>query len=137
MDSTYVSVKDILTTSIFKEHMKNESPIESKLLGVLQKFGLAPVSQKQIGPYRTDIYLEMEGLKIVIECDGKEYHQDKSKDDERDKYLLDRGFIVLRFTGSEICKSPQNCAISIISNLPEFSTSDNYLNYLNSINRNV
>jgi very-short-patch-repair endonuclease len=51
--------------------------------------------------------------KIVIECDGHDFHErtkeQASRDKERDRLLQTAGYVVLRFTGSEIWRNPEKC----------------------------
>ena len=42
--------------------------------------------------------------KVVIECDGAEFHKDKEKDRARDVILNSRGWTVYRITG-RVCKT--------------------------------
>jgi hypothetical protein len=42
--------------------------------------------------------------KVIIECDGAEFHKDKQKDDIRDANLRKHGWTVYRFTGSQCMK---------------------------------
>lgn len=50
-----------------------------------------------------------------IECDGKNYHQNKRKDQIRNSYFRhERGFKVMRFTGSEIWRDPSRCADKVV-----------------------
>ncbi|MBV2144218.1 DUF559 domain-containing protein [Falsochrobactrum sp. TDYN1] len=87
--------------------------------------------QVQIGNYRVDFVLsawtsgyvysahkrsttEPYWRKLVIECDGHEYHErtkeQASKDRSRDRDLTNLGFDVFRFTGSELWRDPWECA---------------------------
>lgn len=68
-------------------------------------------AQQEIGPYRVDFLIvaldpaRRAPLRLAIECDGAEYHTadvDKERDAERDRWMRARGFVVSRFTGSEI-----------------------------------
>lgn len=52
-------------------------------------------------------------FKLIVECDGYEYHSDKrafSQDRNRDRLLQAAGFQVFRFSGSEIIDYPVKCA---------------------------
>ena len=54
---------------------------------------------------------------FVIECDGFEYHSSKeqmSKDYERERALQEKGYTVIRFTGSEINENPEKCVNTTI-----------------------
>jgi len=69
--------------------------------------------------YRVDfLVVHTHGLEgfggTVIECDGHDFHErtkeQAAKDRSRDRELQQRGYRVLRFTGSEIWKDPFGCA---------------------------
>lgn len=51
---------------------------------------------------------------VIVECDGHDFHektkQQAAQDKKRQRALEAEGYHVLRFTGSEIHKSPQRCA---------------------------
>lgn len=53
-------------------------------------------------------------LRILIECDGHEFHQKTKKqveyDNERQLALQTAGYEVIRFSGSQIYKDPLGCA---------------------------
>lgn len=85
-------------------------------------FALEP--QKAIGPYTVDFALtaktKINGARlarIVIECDGHDFHdrtkEQAARDKSRDRYLASQGWTVLRFTGSEIFRDPYICADAI------------------------
>lgn len=73
---------------------------------------------KPILPMRPDIlftHLKTKA-KLVVECDGFEYHKEKEnfkKDRKRDRVLKHAGFETMRFAGSEIYSDPENCAFDI------------------------
>jgi very-short-patch-repair endonuclease len=52
--------------------------------------------------------------RVIVECDGHEYHEktreQARRDKARDRFLQAHGFHVLRFTGSELVQNPLNCA---------------------------
>lgn len=54
---------------------------------------------------------------FVIEIDGYEYHKTKEQrehDYKRERYLLNMGYTVIRFTGTEIFLSCRECALEAI-----------------------
>lgn len=57
-------------------------------------------------------------LKVVVECDGHDYHErtkDQAKrDKQRDRDFTQNGFTVFRFTGSEIHNDALKCALEVI-----------------------
>lgn len=93
------------------------SPIE-KIMYYLLSFvdGIVFYPQIEIGKYKVDfcvtipIYNEEKDKKIIIECDGHEFHEKTKEqaqhDKERDRYLQAEGYPIYRFTGSEIYKNP-------------------------------
>lgn len=44
--------------------------------------------QVTTGPYRVDCLFDCDGQQVVVELDGKAFHQDKEKERQRDQYLL-------------------------------------------------
>lgn len=94
-------------------------------------FCLVPQKEIKIGKkkYFADLYFDAEeisenceidigNLKLVIECDGHDYHhaskQQVKKDYERETDLKLAGYDILRFTGSQIYGDPYRCADTII-----------------------
>ena len=88
--------------------------------------GLSILPQVKIGIYRVDF--QVETCKIIIEIDGKNYHNNfnkdistsrTNKDYERQLYLQQIGYHIIRFTGSQIYNNVHKC----IKTLKEFSLS--------------
>ena|SRR3990167_5083914 len=52
-------------------------------------------------------------LKIVVECDGHDFHEKTKeqarRDKSRDRELVKLGFTILHYTGSEIYNNPEKC----------------------------
>ena len=84
--------------------------------------------QVTINNYRADFYLQAFGIsapweppvrvtgllaRLVIECDGHEFHErtkeQAARDRRRDRWFQTHGITVLRFTGSEIWTDPLGC----------------------------
>jgi very-short-patch-repair endonuclease len=71
--------------------------------------------------YRVDFLItladqEKGEWQFAVECDSKEYHFTEKAfhlDRKRDKELLSIGIITIRFTGSEIVKSPLTCITTL------------------------
>lgn len=90
-----------------------ESPIENQFWHAWEALGsgLVLTPQLEIGPYRVDFAYE--DAKLVIECDGHEFHKEqeqRTNDAGRDRALTLAGWTVMRFTGSEIFKDANACA---------------------------
>jgi very-short-patch-repair endonuclease len=82
-------------------------------------------TQFQISNYRVDFIFCTEvqdckpaGKMLVVECDGHEFHErtkaQAAADRARDRALQDLGYVVYRFTGSEIYRDPMKCAQQIL-----------------------
>jgi very-short-patch-repair endonuclease len=74
-------------------------------------------TQVEIGPYRADILITENDKRLVVECDGAQFHavtkEQVERDKRRDRYCVARGIYVMRFTGAEITKDPRGCAAEI------------------------
>jgi len=83
--------------------------------------------QAKVGKYRVDFLLSCDnGNYVIVECDGHEYHEKSKKqaarDKSRDRDLQSKGYIALRFTGSEIYKNPFQCAEKAFSVVDDILT---------------
>jgi very-short-patch-repair endonuclease len=76
-----------------------------------------PYPQHKFGPYTVDFFIggniEESRPELIIEIDGHQFHE-KTKaqaehDKKRDRFLVGRGFSILRFTGSEIYRDSDSC----------------------------
>jgi very-short-patch-repair endonuclease len=78
--------------------------------------------QVEIGTYRVDFLITVvspiSSYKIVIECDGHDFHektkQQVSKDKKRDRYFQQNGYIVFRYSGSDIVNDPSVIRVDIM-----------------------
>ena len=64
--------------------------------------------QEPIGKYRVDFFIRILGYEqgYIIECDGHEFHEKTKEqakyDKQRERFLVNCGYKVLRYSGSEI-----------------------------------
>lgn len=76
--------------------------------------------QAKIGPYTADFVLfhkhvgtEEPCNVVVVECDGHDFHektkQQASHDKKRDRFMQSRGFLIARFSGSDIWRDANAC----------------------------
>lgn len=76
--------------------------------------------QHPIGPYIVDfVHL---GAKLVVEADGGQ-HLESASDAERDAWLADRGYRVMRFWNDQILREPEAVLEQILSVLQVSSPS--------------
>ena len=109
--------------AITAHRLKTESPLEelltANILGWLDHYGIDDVSvttQVPVGPYRADMMIEVDGRRLVVECDGATFHNNPeaiAHDKRRDRFFVLRGLTVMRFTGAEIRRDPRGCAAEI------------------------
>lgn len=80
-------------------------------------------AQHRIESYRADFLVTSENpqrgrLSVVVEVDGHDFHERTKKqashDKERDRSMQRLGFLVFRFTGSDINSDPIACADEVI-----------------------
>lgn len=78
-----------------------------------------------IGPYRVDFLLTYGEHRLVVECDGWEWHErtleQANRDRERDQALLRAGYPTVRFTGSRVLAAVQECVTDAVDTLFVFA----------------
>lgn len=94
-----------------------------KFAGGTPQYGVLGVSaQVQIEQYRVDFLVSVQDThgeiqQMVVECDGHDFHErtkeQARKDRSRDRRLQELGYVVYRFTGSELYADPIKCALSV------------------------
>lgn len=90
-------------------------------MGPSGKFMSHVSQQEKIESYRVDFLItgtgSLDGINIVIECDGHDFHERTPEqalyDRQRDRRLQALGYYVLRFTGVELHTQPFACAIEV------------------------
>lgn len=90
------------------------TPIEKIMYAILyriQSSGQCEIHigiQEEIGNYRVDFLIKFKNKnrKIIIECDGHDFHEKTKEqakhDKERDRYFIANSYEVYHYTGSEI-----------------------------------
>lgn len=86
------------------------TPIESLLFHAMREEGMSPRAQFGIGPYRADFAFP--DRRLVVECDGRAWH-DAARDMRRDVRLREMGWEVFRISGSDVVRTPTECARSV------------------------
>ena len=122
----------------YADYLKCESAIEKLLLLALKDFfknanyfngryEYVVTPQAEINyknkKYRADIllnacdFVQEKHVKFAIECDGHEFHEKTKeqvrRDRSRERDLMKLGYTVIRFSGSEIVESPDECALEV------------------------
>ena len=105
-----------------------DSPIEEFMFNAIKNSRLENHCrpQFQIGTKRVDFAFPI--AKLVVECDGRQYHYTEKyqieNDQERDKYLSRKGWRVLHFEGLAIRRNIDLCMDKIIKNLSPYIKND-------------
>jgi len=89
------------------------TPIEKIFKDKLIERKISFKSQVKLGRFYVDFILEVNNSKVIVECDGKDYH-DPDKDKERDKVLTIEGYKIFRFSGSRLFKDCDSCLNEIL-----------------------
>lgn len=87
------------------------------------KDGIICRPQAKVGPYRVDFLLQqhLDGKTqyLIVECDGHAFHEatkaQAAKDKKRNRYFASIGLPVIHFTGAELYRSPESCAMEALS----------------------
>jgi very-short-patch-repair endonuclease len=106
---------------------KCESPIEQLFASALCLIILTKApsrrpkldTQVSIGRDRADIVLTgpLGAPRIVVECDGAEFHKNVGKDAKRTAEIEQKGYRVVRVTGSEIHHNPLARAKNLLAEI--------------------
>ena len=88
------------------------TPIEKIMSDWFMRSNLKFTPQVRLGRFQVDFLVEIGQNKIIVECDGRDYHN-PYKDRERDKGLNTHGYKIFHFTGSEIYHDIENCINTI------------------------
>jgi very-short-patch-repair endonuclease len=84
------------------------SHLERLFLKLIRRAGLPmPEVNAKLGPYTVDVLWRPQ--RLVVELDGYAFHSSPAsfeQDRSRDRYLIGRGFTVLRFTYREVTEEP-------------------------------
>jgi very-short-patch-repair endonuclease len=79
--------------------------------------------QQPVGPYITDFCCLP--LKLIVELDGSQHHLPDAfvRDQERTRYLAERGFTALRFKNFEVLKERERVVDVILHAIEQLSPS--------------
>lgn len=117
----------------FRHHASFETlEDELALLPHMRRAYCSVSSQAPVGQYRCDFIVsrlmgfeEAAPIRIVVECDGHDFHEktkeQAARDKERERFLVGMGCHVMRFTGSEIWRMPDECAGSVYRTVERLS----------------
>jgi very-short-patch-repair endonuclease len=132
-----------IITSIIKDAFKTEKKDGGHLCGHIdisvndyenKDFDLFIIIKPQyrVGKYILDFAISIAGIKgipaldFAIEIDGHDFHE-KTKaqakhDRERERVLISSGYIIIRYTGSEVFNAAEDCARDTIGTILDFIT---------------
>jgi very-short-patch-repair endonuclease len=94
-----------------------------KALGVIGDHTLTLRPRYFLGQYIYDLAIFREGRLypiIIVECDGKDFHstpEQLQNDARKNKLAWSKGIVLLRFTGAEIHRTPDDCLAKILQTM--------------------
>ncbi|KAF5076351.1 ATP-dependent DNA helicase Rep [anaerobic digester metagenome] len=133
MDSLLDFVNIIITSpEMITEFKQNViyTPIEKIFSEKLIENGISFKPQVKLGRFYVDFLVEFGNSKIIVECDGREYHN-PNRDRERDKELKKEGYKIFRFSGSMLFNDCDGCVDKVIRYNKSSSNSKYVLEELN------
>jgi len=89
---------------------ENYSPAEQYFAYIQQTEGIKFKQQYKIGKYRVDFFYPEKDL--IVEIDGKSFHTSPSQieyDEKRHRWLMNKGYVILRFSAREIYYNCNEC----------------------------
>lgn len=111
VDYEFPEVTDLITDTCWQVDLVR---MQYDVLGYRTDFAIRRYELKYGGLDRIVLASQI----ILVECDGHDFHErtkeQASRDKSRDRELHSAGFLVLRFSGSEIWKDPYKCATQIM-----------------------
>ena len=84
------------------------TPIEEMFRAALDKHGLLYQPQARLGRYTVDFLVGGHDKRIIVECDGKAYHE-PAQDRKRDQTLSLEGYPICHFSGADIYGDVDKC----------------------------
>lgn len=118
-----------------------ESPIETDFAYALCKilkpginFDSQTVFSTKLGEFRGDFIIQDNYQKVLIELDGKEFHE-RSNDIWRDSFILGEKKVdlIVRFNGKDIVYNLNECCYILMEKLPDFFSERSKTNFVNLI----
>ena len=103
---------------IFSRNKKTN--IEKEIADLLDSLGIKYEFNKCVKTRTTFRFPDFTVGDLIIECDGMYWHQDKEKDNARQKELEELGFKVIRFNDEEILNDLIKVKEKIIQEFPEY-----------------
>lgn len=87
-----------------KVNMNGDSKAERIFYNILEENNIQFNFQYPIGPYKIDFLI---AKAIIFEGDGQQHRKTKQRDDKRDAYLEQMGYVVMRVEWTLVAMSPE------------------------------
>jgi very-short-patch-repair endonuclease len=136
METIFETLRRILEKPIdFPEYRPPswESPIENYLWGSFRFVGLNADTQISFGNFRVDMVVSsrLNNNKVIIECDGAQYHHWLIDDFRDDELLAIANLPIAHIKGKSIVRCSENCAATVIEKwFPEHKSTLGYASAL-------
>lgn len=106
------------------------TPIEKIFKDKLVENNILFKPQVKLGRFYVDFLLEINNSKVIVECDGREYHN-PYRDHERDKEIKKEEYKIFRFSGSMLFNDCDRCLDEVMRYTSSHSNSKYVLEELN------
>lgn len=113
------------------EVTSSENPHPMQLARIAEHGTLLIQLQERLLDWKADFVLSCPSItekKAIIECDGHDFHErtkeQAARDRARDRAAQTAGYLMLRYTGSEIYRDPLGCARAALRAYSKFFESE-------------
>jgi very-short-patch-repair endonuclease len=117
------TVKSAINTHGVQSPIEQIFLIEWSFLGIDHVYGVRLEPQKELktpdGIFKIDFAVSAQpALQLAIEIDGHDFHEktkaQASHDKSRERSIVRAGYIILRFSGSEVFQNPRKCVNEVV-----------------------
>jgi len=126
-----VPLQEIDIAPIWEVEILTDNPHPDVSARIAKRGCMAIQMQHELLDWPADFVISCPSIspkQVIIECDGHDFHErtkeQARRDRSRDRAAQEAGYMMLRYTGSEIYRDPLGCAKSAIKALAGFIEDD-------------
>ena len=99
-------IKDLVNHCALVERIRENSPAELKLFGLLMLKGIHCENYLIIADMEEEFVIKGRVRDVVVRVDGSQHFESQAADDSRKATLAANGYTVIDFTGAEVLETP-------------------------------
>ena len=99
-------IKDLVKHCSLVERIRESSPAELKLFGLLMLKGIHCENYLIIADMEEEFVIKGRVRDVVVRVDGSQHFESQAADDSRKATLAANGYAVIDFTGAEVLETP-------------------------------